>query len=45
MDLRDLQMMIWEIEMRNHPAFRVGWEAEVRETLQYIKDVVEHENT
>jgi Ser/Thr protein kinase RdoA (MazF antagonist) len=44
MDLRDLQMMIWEIEMRNHPAFRAGWAAEVRETLNYIKDVVEHGN-
>lgn len=45
MDLRDLQMMIWEIEMRNHPAFRTIWEAEVRETLKYIKEVVEHEHT
>lgn len=44
MDLRDLQMMIWEIEMRNHPAFRASWAAEVRETLNYIKGVIEHEN-
>jgi Ser/Thr protein kinase RdoA (MazF antagonist) len=41
MDLRDLQMMIWEIEMRNHPVFRDTWAAEVRETLKYIKEVVE----
>lgn len=40
MDLRDLQMMIWAIEMRNHPAFRASWQAEVGETLQYIKQVV-----
>ncbi len=43
MDLRDLQMMIWEIEMRNHPAFRDTWEASVKETLTYIKEVVEQE--
>jgi Ser/Thr protein kinase RdoA (MazF antagonist) len=41
MDLRDLQMMIWAIEMRNHPVFRDTWAAEVRETLKYIKEVVE----
>lgn len=41
MDLRDLQMMIWAIEMRNHPAFRDRWEAEVKEVLDYIKEVVE----
>jgi Ser/Thr protein kinase RdoA (MazF antagonist) len=40
-DLRDLQMMIWEIEMRNHPAFRDHWAASVQETLRYIKEVVE----
>jgi Ser/Thr protein kinase RdoA (MazF antagonist) len=40
MDLRDLQMMIWEIEMRAHPAFRATWETEVRATLDYIQDVV-----
>jgi Ser/Thr protein kinase RdoA (MazF antagonist) len=43
MDLRDLQMMIWEIEMRNHPVFRDTWQAEVRETLKYIKEVVEQD--
>jgi Ser/Thr protein kinase RdoA (MazF antagonist) len=41
MDLRDLQMMLWEIEMRNHPAFRTTWKASVRATLDYIKGVVE----
>ncbi|MDQ2996734.1 MAG: phosphotransferase [Chloroflexota bacterium] len=40
-DLRDLQMMIWSIEMRNHPAFRDRWVAEVQETMKYIKEVVE----
>jgi Ser/Thr protein kinase RdoA (MazF antagonist) len=39
-DLRDLQMMIWAIEMRNHPAFRDRWVAEVQETMEYIKGVV-----
>lgn len=41
MDLRDIQMMLWEIEMRDHPAFRGSWAASVRETLRYIKEVVE----
>jgi Ser/Thr protein kinase RdoA (MazF antagonist) len=40
-DLRDLQIMIWAIEMRNHPAFRDRWVANVKETLKYIKEVVE----
>jgi Ser/Thr protein kinase RdoA (MazF antagonist) len=44
MDLRDLQMMIWEIEMRDHPVFRDTWASEVRETLKYIKEVVEQDN-
>jgi Ser/Thr protein kinase RdoA (MazF antagonist) len=39
MDLRDLQMMIWAIEMRDHPAFRATWEADVKEVLKYIKEV------
>jgi len=34
--LRELQMMIWEIEMRNHPAFRDHWAVEVQATLKYI---------
>jgi Ser/Thr protein kinase RdoA (MazF antagonist) len=40
MDLRDLQMMVWAIEMRDHPAFRDSWEVEVRKTLDYIRGVV-----
>jgi Ser/Thr protein kinase RdoA (MazF antagonist) len=40
-DLRDLQMMLWAIEMREHPAFRDRWAAEVQATLTYIKEVVE----
>jgi len=41
LDLRDLQMMLWEIEMRDHPAFRATWAASVKETLEYIKTVVD----
>jgi Ser/Thr protein kinase RdoA (MazF antagonist) len=41
MDLRDLQIMIWAIEMRDHPAFRHRWRAEVKEVLDYIKKIVE----
>jgi len=33
-------MMIWAIEMRNHPAFRARWAAEVKAVLDYIKEVV-----
>jgi Ser/Thr protein kinase RdoA (MazF antagonist) len=39
MDLRDLQMMLWAIEMRNHPAFRSTWEREVQDTLQYFREI------
>jgi Ser/Thr protein kinase RdoA (MazF antagonist) len=39
--LRDLQLLIWKIEMRDHPAFRAGWESSVREMLQDIKDFIE----
>ena len=38
--LRDLQLLTWKIEMRNHPAFRESWMASVREMLQDIKDFV-----
>jgi Ser/Thr protein kinase RdoA (MazF antagonist) len=38
--LRDLQMVIWAIEMRNHPAFRDRWASITRETLQHIKGLV-----
>jgi hypothetical protein len=31
--------------MRNHPVFRDTWAAEVRETLKYIKEVVEQEGS
>lgn len=40
MDLRDLQMMLWAIELRDHPLFRATWEAEVREVLDYFKRVI-----
>jgi Ser/Thr protein kinase RdoA (MazF antagonist) len=40
MDLRDLQMMVWALEMRNHPAFRDIWEADVKASLAYIKKIV-----
>jgi Ser/Thr protein kinase RdoA (MazF antagonist) len=38
---RDLQLMIWKIEMRNHPAFRDGWASDVKATLQDVKSFVE----
>jgi Ser/Thr protein kinase RdoA (MazF antagonist) len=37
MDLRDLQMIIWAIEMRDHPSFRDRWAAEVKEVLDDLK--------
>jgi Ser/Thr protein kinase RdoA (MazF antagonist) len=40
MDFRDLQMMIWNLEMRNHPAFRDSWKANVRSMLEYLKELV-----
>jgi Ser/Thr protein kinase RdoA (MazF antagonist) len=39
--LRDLQLIIWKIEMRNHPAFRDGWASSVKEMLQDVKNFVE----
>ena len=39
--LRDLQLIIWKIEMRNHPAFRDGWVSSVKEMLQDVKKFVE----
>jgi Ser/Thr protein kinase RdoA (MazF antagonist) len=39
MDLRDLQMMLWAIEMRDHPGFRDRWVGWVKETLEYIKEI------
>ena len=38
---RDLQLIVWKIEMRNHPAFRNGWESSVKEMLQDVKRFVE----
>jgi Ser/Thr protein kinase RdoA (MazF antagonist) len=40
MALRDLQMMIWAIEMRDHPAFRHKWQEEVTEILNTLKEFV-----
>ena len=40
MALRDLQILIWAIEMRNHPAFRATWQNDVRALLGYMKEVV-----
>ncbi|MEM7118994.1 MAG: phosphotransferase [Chloroflexota bacterium] len=40
MALRDLQMMIWAIEMRNHPAFRDSWQSDVDEILKFIQTIV-----
>jgi len=42
--LRDLQLIIAKIEMRNHPAFRDGWASSVKEMLQDVKNFLEHEN-
>jgi Ser/Thr protein kinase RdoA (MazF antagonist) len=36
MDLRDLQMMLWTIEMRKHPAFRATWKSDVKAALTQI---------
>jgi len=41
--LRDLQLIIWKIEMRNHPAFRDGWASSVKEMLQDVKKFVERQ--
>ena len=38
---RDLQLIIWKIEMRSHPAFRDGWASSVKEMLQDVKNFVE----
>jgi len=38
---RDLQLIIWKIEMRHHPAFRDGWASNVKEMLQDIKNFLE----
>ena len=41
MDLRELQVMLWTIEMRDHPGFRDRWESWVKETLEYIREIAE----
>jgi Ser/Thr protein kinase RdoA (MazF antagonist) len=38
---RDLQLMIYNIEMRAHPAFRAGWASSVKEMLKDLKNFVE----
>jgi len=43
--LRDLQLIIRKIEMRNHPAFRDGWASSVKEMLQDVKKFVERQKT
>jgi Ser/Thr protein kinase RdoA (MazF antagonist) len=40
-DLRELQMLIWMIEMRENPAFVNTWEKNARNSLSHIKKVVE----
>ena len=40
MGLRDFQMMLWAIEMRDHPAFRDSWEADVREIMKALRELV-----
>jgi Ser/Thr protein kinase RdoA (MazF antagonist) len=37
MTFRDLQLMIWMIEMRNHPAFRDKWASDVKTILNDIR--------
>ncbi len=39
--LRELQMMLWVIEMRDHPEFRDIWEADVKASCKYIQKVVD----
>jgi Ser/Thr protein kinase RdoA (MazF antagonist) len=41
MNLRELQMMLWVIEMRDHPEFRDTWKADVTANCKYIQKVVE----
>lgn len=38
---RDLQMIVWKIEMRDHPAFRDEWASSVKEMLQDIRNFLE----
>jgi Ser/Thr protein kinase RdoA (MazF antagonist) len=41
MTLRELQMMLWVIEMRDHPEFRETWQEDVKASCKYIQKVVE----
>jgi Ser/Thr protein kinase RdoA (MazF antagonist) len=41
MYLRELQMMLWTIEMRDHPEFRDTWQQDVKANCAYIQKVVE----
>jgi Ser/Thr protein kinase RdoA (MazF antagonist) len=41
MNLRELQMMLWVIEMRDHPEFRDTWQEDVKASCKYIQKVVE----
>jgi Ser/Thr protein kinase RdoA (MazF antagonist) len=41
MIFRDLQLMIWKIEMRTHPAFRDEWASDVKIILNDIRRFVE----
>jgi Ser/Thr protein kinase RdoA (MazF antagonist) len=38
--LRELQMMLWVIEMRHHPEFRDTWQEDVRASCRYIQNIV-----
>ncbi|MEM7125557.1 MAG: phosphotransferase [Chloroflexota bacterium] len=38
--LREIQIMLWEIEMRNHPAFRDTWESDAKEVLDDVRKLV-----
>lgn len=42
MTFRDLQLMIWKIEMRNHPAFRADWAEDVEVILNDIRTFLEN---
>jgi Ser/Thr protein kinase RdoA (MazF antagonist) len=41
MNLRELQMMLWVIEMRHHPEFRATWQEDVKASCKYIEKVIE----
>jgi Ser/Thr protein kinase RdoA (MazF antagonist) len=42
MTFRDLQLMIWFMEMRNHPAFRDKWASDVKTILNDIRTFLEN---